>query len=462
MEQPYYHFIGIGGIGMAALASLVLSKGAKVSGSDVKDSPLIGELRRRGADITIGHRPENIRQPDVVVISSAIGDDNPELRQARRAELTVLKRATLLSRLMARQQGVTVAGAHGKTTTSSMIAHILVEAELNPTVAVGGIMRGMDANAFLGEGKYFVAELDESDGSFLMFRPWISVLTNVDFEHVDYYRSWDEVIAAFRQFAHQTDPDGVIIYCGEDERLRTIVRQSGRRARSYGLSPQFDIYAQVANAGTPVWDVFIAGKKVGSMCLQVPGRHNVLNALAAVAAAHEVGLDFHVTTQALGGFLGVKRRMEFKGSAQDVDIYDDYGHHPTEIAATIDAAQGLKRGRLLTVFQPHRFSRTKTLMLELGEALKRSDELLITDIYAASEPPIAGVSSANIVAHLQAGGYARVKYLKKEALVSELLKECRAGDMVLTLGAGDISLTGEQLLERLQQTAGLGASRGFG
>ncbi len=460
--QQQYHFVGIGGIGMGALASLLLSRGEKVSGSDVKDGPMIHALVERGAVVHIGHDARYLGQADKVVYSSAIKDDNPEILSARAAGILLMRRAELLAELMGGTEGITVAGAHGKTTTSSMIAHMLLTAGLKPTVAVGGVIRGGDVNAVLGAGQYFVAELDESDGSFLLFHPKISVVTNIDFEHVDYYQTWANILQAYQQFLSQTRPDGTVIVCGEDPRLMALLRNIRSRSRvlSYGFQPQHDLSAvdiKVSMADCPqtVFTVMKDGRPLTEVVLPVLGQHNVLNALACLGAGLTLGLDIRDAVRALSVFPGVNRRLQLKGRAAGVAVYDDYGHHPTEIRAVLNAARMLAPKRLITVFQPHRYSRTKFLLEEFVSAWKQTDVLLITDIYAASEAPLAGVSAESLAARIREAGMKEVYYMSRETLVTELCSLLEVGDTVLTLGAGDIYKTGENLLACLPTAANL-------
>ena len=458
--QQHYHFIGIGGIGMGALASLLLSRGEKVSGSDIKDSPLLRALVQRGAVVHLGHAAGQVGQADRVVYSSAIKENNPEIVSARASGIPLLKRAELLAELMEGAVGITVAGAHGKTTTSSMIAHMLLTAGLKPTVAVGGVIRGLDVNAVLGTGRYFVAELDESDGSFLLFHPKISVVTNIDFEHVDYYQTWPNILRAYQQFLAQTHPDGTVIACGEDPRLMALLKNSGCKILSYGFLPQCDLRAadikvQMGEKPQTAFTVIRNGCPVATVVLPALGEHNVLNAMACLGVGMTLGMDVQDAVRALQCFPGVVRRLQLKGRVAGVAVYDDYGHHPTEIQAVLRAARPLADNRLVTVFQPHRYSRTQFLLEEFIPALTQTDILFITDIYAASEEPRAGISAEVLVARIRAAGKQDVYYLPRDSLVPELCSMLEVGDTVLTLGAGDIYKVGETLLATLPAVPGL-------
>jgi len=451
--MKHYHFIGIGGIGMGTIASLLVDKGELVSGSDVKHSVMTQNLISRGVKIAIGHAAKNIDGADTVVYSSAVTADNPEMDAARKRGVPVLQRAQLLARLMENQTAVTIAGAHGKTTTTSMVSSMLMAAGLDPTTAVGGVIRGSSYGAHLGGGKYFVAEVDESDGSFLNFSPKYSIITNMDFEHVDYYHSWENIVRAYAKFMERTDPQGLLIVCGEDKRLTELAAESGRRFMTYGFSPEFDVYAaNLRDQGcTSKFDCYYHGKLLGTFQLVVPGRHNVLNAMACICVGLVFQVEGGVLAESLLAFQGVNRRFQIKGRVNDIMVVDDYGHHPTEIAATLQAARSLKKHQIITVFQPHRYTRTKFLMDEFVQVFADTEPLLITDIYAASEPPIDGVSAAAMCERLRAGGNARVEYVAKEQIVARLSELAHPGDMVLTLGAGDITKFGDEFLTALSQ-----------
>ncbi len=449
--KHYYHLIGIGGIGMGTLAALLLAKGHKVSGSDLKENEMTVSLRREGATIMIGHHTANIQKPDFVVYSSAVRMINPEMIETVSRNIPALKRAQVLAQLVNEQDGITVAGAHGKTTTSSMIAGLLTEAKLDPTVAVGGIVKGTGASSSLGDGKYFVAEVDESDGTFLYFQPQISVITNIDFEHVDFYKDWDGITNAYTKFLQCTKKNGVVIACGEDTRLTGLVKKSGVDHMLYGFNPQLDVYARQVKAegfGSS-FECFYGSKRIGEFYLSVPGLHNVLNALACICVGIKLGLSHDVMNRALKGFTGVKRRFHFKGEVKNVMIVDDYGHHPTELKATINAARLFNRPRLITIFQPHRYSRTKFLLNEFVEVLSMPDVLILTDIYAASEKPSEGIGVEPLLAKVKEQIGDRAVYLKKEDILAHVQQLLKPGDMVLFLGAGDIYHYSDELVKVL-------------
>jgi len=451
--SKYYHLIGIGGIGMGTLASLLLDQGHSVSGSDVKENEMTSGLKKRGATICVGHRTGNIvKEVDYVVYSSAIRVNNPELIEAESRNIPVLRRAEVLAQLVNQQIGITIAGAHGKTTTTSMVSSLLINAGLKPTTAIGGIINGDAAyNANLGEGKYFVAEVDESDGTFLYFHPYYSIITNMDFEHVDFYKTWEGITQAYSKFIKCTHSDGRLIVCGEDKKLLELVQEAKVQAITYGMSDQQDVYAvRVKSEGfQSFFSCHTQKGKLGDFELNVPGRHNILNALACIALGLQLGVSYEIMFKTLKNFTGVKRRFQFKGRVDDVTVIDDYGHHPTEIQATLNAARLFSPKRLITVFQPHRYSRTKFLLNEFVEHLSLSDELILTDIYAASEKVSEGIGIESLLEKLQEKMGPKVSFLKKEDILKYLQDHVQAGDMVLFLGAGDIYHISDELVKIL-------------
>ena len=447
----HYHFIGIGGMGMGNLALLMLAKGYQVSGSDLKESDLTRQLSEKGARVYIGHDIRNIGSADCVVYSSAVKMDNPEMFHAHSQHIPVLRRAELLAHLVNKEVGITVAGAHGKTTTSSLASLLLIKAGLKPTTFVGGIVNQGNYNASLGMGRHIVAEVDESDGSFLYFSPHFSIITNVDAEHLDHYHTFDGVKEAYAVFAGRTVPGGVIIACGDDPNLLGIVTASGRRVVTYGFGEGHDWTAGniQCDASGASYDCYHRGRFFSRFSLRIPGKHNVLNSLAVVALGNELKIPSGVIAEALTDFCGVQRRFQRKGEAAGVLIVDDYGHHPTEIAATLQTAKTLDRKRLLVAFQPHRYSRTKFLMQEFAASFSLADKVFLTDIYPAGEKPIEDVSAEKLFSLMKNNGVRDISYLKKEQLVDRLAAEVRPGDLVLTLGAGDITHVSDELLGRL-------------
>ncbi|BCV24691.1 UDP-N-acetylmuramate--L-alanine ligase [Gelria sp. Kuro-4] len=448
------HFIGIGGAGMSAIAKVLLEAGNTITGSDLKRSEATARLARMGATIYIGHRAKNLKHPDLVVVSSAIPATNVELAAAKEAGIPIVQRGEMLAELMDDRKGIAVAGAHGKTTTTSMISLVLERAGLDPTVLIGGELNDIGGNAKVGRGEYLVAEADESDGSFLKLRPHIAVVTNVEDDHLDYYGSVEKIAAAFATFVARVPGAGLAVLCADNPTAAHIAGVCQRRTVTYGLDNPATYEARNISHRTlhSDFDVFERGAYLGSLSLSVPGRHNILNALATVAVAREVGVDFAVVREALAVFHGVHRRFELLGEVGGVYVVDDYGHHPTEIKATLSAAKLGRFSRIICVFQPHRYTRTKFLHKEFGAAFGQADELIITGIYSAGETPIAGVSSELIVDAVAAQDGPQPVYIPElKHIVPYLLERVRPGDLVLTVGAGNIWTVGEELVAALSQ-----------
>jgi UDP-N-acetylmuramate--alanine ligase len=456
------HFIGIGGIGMSGIAEILLTMGYQVSGSDLRGSATTERLQRLGATIYIGHAAENARACDVVVTSSAVARDNPEIVEARSRKTPVIPRAEMLAELMRLKYGIAVAGMHGKTTTTSMIAAVLAGGGLDPTVVVGGRVDALGSNARLGRSQYLVAEADESDRTFLKLSPVLAVVTNLDREHMDTYRDMEDVEDAFVEFMDELPFYGAVTACVDDARLRAVLPRVTRRVYTYGEREGADFGLRVRELdpglrsetwGTQIHAVFEVdahGLLLGPFDLHVPGKHNLLNATAAVAIGIQLGIAPEAIAEALRSFRGVDRRFQVKGKAAGVTVVDDYGHHPTEIRATLAAARECGYGRVLVLFQPHRYSRTRDLMSEFAGAFADADAVEVLDIYAASEEPIAGVTGEALAGVIRAGGVAAVAYAgSMEEAVERLVGQARAGDMILTLGAGNVSQAGALLLERL-------------
>ncbi|MGI6604576.1 MAG: UDP-N-acetylmuramate--L-alanine ligase [bacterium] len=446
------HFIGIGGAGMSAIAKVLLEAGNIVTGSDLKRSDITDRLADMGATIHIGHAASNLQGPDAVVVSSAIPAGNVELEAARKAGIRVIQRGEMLAELMHDKKGIAIAGAHGKTTTTSMISLVLERAGIDPTVLIGGELNDIGGNAKLGRGEYLVAEADESDGSFLKLRPYIGVITNVEDDHLDYYGSLDAIFAAFLTFVEQINSAGLAILCADSPHVRRIAETCSKRYVTYGLKNPADYEAkrichQVLASTFEVWE---RGEYLGEITLGVPGRHNILNALATVAVAREVGIDLSVVQDALAGFHGVHRRFELLGEVDGIYVVDDYGHHPTEIKATLSAAKQGRFLRIICVFQPHRYTRTKFLYQQFATAFQEVDELIVTDIYSAGETPIAGVSGRLIVDAVAASGGPMPVYIPDlKDVVPYLLQRVRPGDLVITVGAGNVWTVGDQLVDAL-------------
>ena len=448
------HFIGVGGAGMSALARILLDQGYQVSGSDQKMSDVAKQLAARGAKIFEGHDAANVKGADAVVVSTAIPENNVELAAAKAQGIRRLHRSDINAALLNAAKGIAVAGAHGKTTTTSMIGLILEHGGVDPTIVIGGQVDYLaDGNARLGRGEYLVSEADESDGSFLKLLPHIAVVTNVENDHMDHYGTMENIKKAFRQFLENTDEKtGTCVLCADNENLREISKNLPRRVVFYGTSEDADYRAvNIAPEGTGVaFDVEKDGETLVRVRLNIPGHHNVLNALGSVVTGILCGVSPQKSAEALARFHGAKRRFETKGRAAGVWIVDDYAHHPTEIAATLRAARQTSPKRLVCAFQPHRYSRTQLLQKEFGGAFKDADLLILTDVYSAGEAPIAGVSGETIVNAVKAATGQKTTYVKTRADVAPYLETIvRDGDLVLTMGAGDIYRTGEELLALL-------------
>ncbi len=457
LKKYHIHFVGIGGIGMSGIAELLLNLGYKVSGSDIRASEITQRLTRLGGCVAIGHRAENVLGADVVVVSSAIDPANPEVSAARQSVTPVIPRAEMLAELMRLKYSVAVAGAHGKTSTTSLVATLLAHGGLDPTVVIGGKLKGIGSNAVLGKGEFIVAEADESDGSFLKMAPTIAVVTNIDREHLDHYSDIEAIKSAFLEFIHKVPFYGLAVLCLDNEAIQELIPKIGKRFTTYGLNPQADLQAtNVAFHGLKSrFDVEFQGQRLGEVVLNLPGIHNVLNALASIVVARELGIDFATIQAGLKTIEGVARRMEIKGKIGGITVVDDYGHHPTEIRTTLAAVRESWPGqRVIVVFQPHRFSRTQALFDDFTRSFYQSDALVVLPIYAASEAVIQGVTGESLGEGIRAHGHKDVAYADNiEAAVAHLEKIVIPGDLVLTLGAGDVWKTGEALLDRLQAIA---------
>ena len=445
------HFVGIGGVGMSAIAEVMLDKGYEISGSDLSESEVVQKLRAKGAVIYKGHAAANVEGKDAIVLSSAIHQDNPELVQAKRLGLKIFHRSDILAFLLNAAKGIAVAGAHGKTTTSSMISVVLEHAGVDPTILIGGFVDYLNGNAKLGKSDYLVAEADESDGSFLKFYPHIAVVTNIEDDHMDHYGSMENIIKAFIQFVQNLDKEnGLAILCFDNENIRNIAPQLDRRYISYALEHEADYTAAdiVADGPQTTFTVVYKGEKLGAVTLNIPGRHNVLNALATIAVCHKLGLSIEAIAAGFAVFTGTKRRFQTKFRNDDVWIVDDYAHHPTEIQTTIKAARQTNPKRLVVAFQPHRYTRTQLLRKEFGSCFKGADVLILTDIYAASEEPIPGISGRTIVDEVKAQTGVDAVYIEKLADIAPWLEQNRRkGDLIITMGAGNIYTVGETLAD---------------
>jgi UDP-N-acetylmuramate--alanine ligase len=448
------HFIGIGGIGMSGIAEILLTMGYAVSGSDLRRSAVTERLVGLGARVFEGHAALNAAASDVVVTSSAVSKDNPEVVEARSRKIPVIQRAEMLAELMRLKYGIAVAGMHGKTTTTSMIAAVLAGGGLDPTVVVGGRVDSLGSNARLGNSHYLVAEADESDRSFLKLSPVLGVVTNLDREHMDCYTDMADVESVFIEFMDRVPFYGATTACIDNPLLRAVLPRVRRKVYTYGISEDADFRLQMMEKEDGChsrFEVNYKGLVMGPFRLHVPGKHNVLNATAAVAVGVQLGVAPEQIAVGLDSFRGVDRRFQVKGVEKGVTVVDDYGHHPTEIVATLQAAQECGYGRVLVLFQPHRFTRTRDLMDDFAGAFGDADVVKILDIYAASEEPIAGVNAAALVKAISHAGSAKVEYAASMvAAVEALVREARTGDVVLTLGAGSVSQSGTMILEGLK------------
>lgn len=454
-KTKHIHFVGIGGIGMSGIAELLLSLGYRVSGSDLRTTDITKRLEGMGGVVYQGHEAAWVAGADVVVTSTAIPADNPEVVAAKEAHVPVIQRAEMLAELMRlKKYGIAVAGSHGKTSTTSMVAAILAEAGLDPTVVVGGKVHGLGSNAKLGEGEFLVAEADESDGSFLKLSPVIEVVTNIDLEHLDYYRDIEQIKDIFLEFIDRLPFYGAAVVCIDNDNVAQILPRIKKRILTYGLSEQADLQAVkiTSGNGTSTFTVRNSSGELGVIRLNRPGRHLIYNSLAAVSVGLELEIDFAVIARALEQFQGVQRRLQVKGEAGGVLVVDDYGHHPTEIKATLDAVrEGWPERRVVVAFQPHRYSRTQGLFDDFVTAFRRTDVLILTDIYAASEQPIEGITSEKLLEAIKLHGQRHAHFIPD--LVQQpqaMLPLLREGDLLLTLGAGNIVRAGEQVLALLQ------------
>ncbi len=446
------HFVGIGGAGMSGIAEVLLTLGYRVTGSDARRNEAVERLERLGAKVFVGHAASHVEGAQVVVYSSAVARDNPELQAARQRGIPVIPRAEMLAELMRVKSGIAIAGTHGKTTTTSMVGAVLAEAGFDPTIVVGGRITALGANARLGQGEFLVAEADESDGSFLKLTPTIAVVTTIDAEHLDYYTDVAAIRETFLQFINKVPFYGAAVLCADQPEIQTLLPRVEKRVISYGLAGPADLAAAAVRLDglTARFEVLQRGESLGELTLQVPGAHNVANALAATAVGLDLEIPFAVIQRALAGFTGVHRRFQVKGEVDGILVVDDYGHHPAEIRATLAAARAGFGRRLVVAFQPHRYTRTLHLHAEFLTAFGDADALVITDIYPAGEAPIPGVHARALAEGIAARTTREVRYVSdRSELVELLLRIVRPGDLVLTLGAGDIGGVADRVLARL-------------
>jgi UDP-N-acetylmuramate--alanine ligase len=446
LAQAKVHFIGIGGIGMCGLAELLRNMGGQVSGSDLTENVQTQRLRALGVDIKIGHAAQNIAGVEVVVYSSAVKQDNPEFREARRLKIPLIPRAEALAEIMRLKRGVAVGGSHGKTTTTSMTASIFLHAQAQPTIVVGGRLDLIKSTALLGQGDWLIAEADESDGSFSRLSPEIVMVTNIDNDHLDYYGTVAQLKKAFFDFAMRVPFFGLAIVCGDDPAVRETFKDYGKRILYYGFNQDNDLRLEGARGS---YTVYRDGAKLGEFQLQLPGRHNALNAAAALASGLEAGFPFAVCAEGLQQFAGVDRRFQHKGVIDGIEVYDDYGHHPTEVQAVLLAfKEKFPDRRIVTVFQPHRYSRTLLCWDQFLTCFKEAGHVFICDIYAAGEDPLANISSERLTSEIKAAGGAKnIEHLPSSVdRLARLKAELKSGDVLVTLGAGDVYKLGMQVL----------------
>jgi len=444
------YFVGIGGIGMSGIAEVLLNLGYTISGSDLSRSDITERLTSLGANISYSHDAANLGNVDVVVTSTAIRPDNPEVVEAHKRNIPVIPRAEMLAELLKMKISVAVSGTHGKTTTTSMVSTVLAHGGLDPTMVIGGKLASIGSNARLGDGDVIVAEADESDKSFLKLCPYIAVITNIELEHLDHFSGIDEIKEAFVEFANLVPFYGVTILCLDDDNVKEILPRIKRRFITYGLSEDADYRAaDISFEGSGSrFSLFYKNNFLGFISLNVPGSYNICNALAAIAVARELEMEFSAIFDGIGSFSGVQRRLEIKGERRGVTVVDDYGHHPTEITATLKAARQVWTGRrIIVVFQPHRYTRTRGLFNEFLGAFDDADVLIVTDIYAASEQPIEGVTAENLYRGIVDRGHAHATYLSRfEDIVAHLSEITKPGDVVMTVGAGTVWKIGEQFI----------------
>ncbi|HEY7317672.1 MAG TPA: UDP-N-acetylmuramate--L-alanine ligase [Candidatus Binatia bacterium] len=448
------HFVGIGGIGMSGIAEVLLNSGYVVTGSDLHESEATERLRKLGAQVFLGHQEDNLAaDPSVVVISTAVKYSNPEVMEARRRHIPVIPRAEMLAELMRMKYGIAVAGSHGKTTTTSMIAAVLSAGGLDPTIVIGGRVRMLGTNAKMGQGEILVAEADESDGSFLLLSPTIAVVTNIDREHMDFHRTMERLSESFLDFINKVPFYGLAVLCLDNAYVRALLPKVRKRFATYGLSPEADFSAQELNIKAEGVELSVVrhAKPLGRLCLQLLGRHSATNALAAVAVADELEIPFAKAAEALQAFSGIHRRFEIKGEPRGITVIDDYGHHPAEVQATIGAIRESWKRPLVVIFQPHRYSRTRDLFDEFLTAFEGADRLILTEVYPAGEDPVPGATGEALYQAIKRKGHVDVEFIAdKNAIVERLRETLNPGDVALTLGAGDIYKVGEALVEALQ------------
>ncbi|MBM7582610.1 UDP-N-acetylmuramate--alanine ligase [Caldicoprobacter guelmensis] len=455
LKGCHVHFVGIGGISMSGLAEILLKRGYTVSGSDLKDSHIIQRLNEKGARIYIGHSPSNVEGAHLVVHTAAVKADNPEIQEAYKRSIPVIDRATLLGQIMeSYPYSIGVSGSHGKTTTTSMLSTILLHANLDPTILVGGELDTIGGNVRIGSSPYFITEACEYVESFLHFKPYIAIILNIDADHLDYFRDINHIYQAFSKFAQLVPQDGYVVGCADDPLVKKLLSEVKGNVISYGINGPSDWQAcdiYYKDLGTASFKAYYKGKYMGDISLAVPGKHNVYNALASAAAAHVLGVPFEIIQDALKTYRGTHRRLEFKGKMGEVTIIDDYAHHPTEIKATLETVKNYPHNRIWCVFQPHTYSRTKKLFNEFVQAFKQADLLIITDIYAAREKDTGEVHSRNLAQAISQAGQPCIYMQSFDEIANYLKENASPGDIVITMGAGDVYRIGDMLVTSFPQ-----------
>ncbi|MFH1904485.1 MAG: UDP-N-acetylmuramate--L-alanine ligase [bacterium] len=451
------HFVGIGGIGMSGIAYVLLKSGYQVSGSDQNKSSITNKLKLNGTYIFIGHDAKHITTQDLVVYSTAVSESNPELTEARKRKIPIIHRAELLAKMANNKKSIFVTGCHGKTTVTSMIAHMLIETGYDPTVIVGGEISSLGGNARLGASPWFVAEADESDKSFLKLNPYFEIITNIDEDHLEHYENLEDIINTFLNFAECVDKSGRIFCCIDNNNVKELVSKLHKEKfktpiTTYGVSKNAEIRADnlICEALSTRFDVYKNAELLGSLTLSVPGRHNVLNALSAIALGVEIGLSFDAVKESLQSFRGVDRRFQIKAHIGNIMVIDDYAHHPAEIKAALETAKNLGKKRIVAVFQPHRYTRTEKLYKQFALSLSMADKVILTDVYSAGEAPIKGANTDIIFNAMKNNGYKNAVYIPdKSRILSYLSNTMEKGDIILCMGAGDISAVAEELADKL-------------
>ncbi len=456
-KKLHIHLIGIGGSGMSGLASILLDLGYRISGSDITPSKITKRLTDKGATIFKGHSRDNIKGVNLVVVSSAIPESNPEIEGAIKENIKIIKRAEMLAKIMEHKYGIAVAGTHGKTTTTSMISLLLEKSGFDPTVIIGGEVNDIQGNAKLGFGRCVVAEADESDGSFLKLNPSLVVVTNIEDDHLDHYKNLENVLKDFKKFINKIPDNGSVILCKDCENIRRLIKGYRKKYITYGISLDADIMAKEIelNKLNSKSQIYWRNKKMGELYLNVAGHHNILNSLAAIAVAKELGMNFIEITKILEAYQGVQRRMEVVINIDDeILIMDDYAHHPTEIKVTLNAIKhSWKNRRIIVVFQPHRYTRTKLLAEKFGKVFFDANRVIINDVYPANEPPISGISGQTISNEIKKANHSHIKYIpSKNNTLNYLYEIIQSGDIIITMGAGDVWTIGQELAKQLKKT----------